>query len=373
MRSLWRPTFLRAFAAAAFVTAAGTAAGADAGLPDEASTPPVKAPNGREVRIPLWATRPGQLVDVGGYRLNLYCFGSGSPTIVLLSGAAWGAVGFAGIQPALAANNRVCSYDRAAVNFSDIGPIERPPDQDLRDLRALLERARLSPPYVLVGWSAGGMLARSYALAHPGEVAGLLTIDGSAFDYEPLPAVDADDWRRRALALFRKCKAAAESQDWKNDPAAFEPCRQNVSPLDFVPEMRAALGEYVHDPRVYAHVLHDLEHIAEPAEALRRARHSLGDLPMRLLFAGEHLQRAEQLAGDQLALAQPDYLAAQYKIASWSSRSLVIIVPAAGHGIQLDRPEAVIGQIDELLAEIRRGGTTRARQGGSGASERDSK
>src|SRR5205085_5488011 len=33
-------------------------------------------------------TRPGQLVDVGGFRLNLYCIGSGSPTVVFDSG--WG-------------------------------------------------------------------------------------------------------------------------------------------------------------------------------------------------------------------------------------------------------------------------------------------
>src|SRR5438477_8420094 len=32
--------------------------------------------------------RPGQLVDAGGFRLNLYCMGSGSPTVVFDPG--WG-------------------------------------------------------------------------------------------------------------------------------------------------------------------------------------------------------------------------------------------------------------------------------------------
>jgi hypothetical protein len=31
-------------------------------------------------------TQPGQLVDVGGFRLNLYCLGSGSPTVIFDSG-----------------------------------------------------------------------------------------------------------------------------------------------------------------------------------------------------------------------------------------------------------------------------------------------
>ncbi|HKI25484.1 MAG TPA: hypothetical protein VKA07_04120, partial [Candidatus Sulfotelmatobacter sp.] len=32
--------------------------------------------------------QPGQLVDAGGFRLNLYCMGSGSPAVVFDSG--WG-------------------------------------------------------------------------------------------------------------------------------------------------------------------------------------------------------------------------------------------------------------------------------------------
>jgi len=46
--------------------------------------------------------RPGQLVDVGGFRLNLYCMGSGSPTVVFDSG--WGdwAPAWSKVQPQVA-------------------------------------------------------------------------------------------------------------------------------------------------------------------------------------------------------------------------------------------------------------------------------
>ena len=46
----------------------------------------------RNVALPDYASRPGQMVDVGGYRLNLYCMGRGAPTVMLLSGGGWGAV-----------------------------------------------------------------------------------------------------------------------------------------------------------------------------------------------------------------------------------------------------------------------------------------
>src|SRR5579864_4238701 len=69
--------------------------------------------------------RPGQLVDAGGLRLNLYCMGSGSPAVVFDSG--WGdwAPAWSKVQPEIAQWTRACSYDRAGTCFSDPGPMPR--------------------------------------------------------------------------------------------------------------------------------------------------------------------------------------------------------------------------------------------------------
>src|SRR5215204_7830874 len=56
---------------------------------------------------------PGQLVDVGGHRLHLYCTGSGSPTVVLEPGAGMSFATMGWIAPAVAHDTRVCVYDRA--------------------------------------------------------------------------------------------------------------------------------------------------------------------------------------------------------------------------------------------------------------------
>src|SRR5580658_3853907 len=67
-------------------------------------------------------THTQQLVKIDtGRRLNLYCLGSGSPTVVFDSGvtddtSVWGLV-----QPVIAQATRTCSYDRAGVGFSDAG------------------------------------------------------------------------------------------------------------------------------------------------------------------------------------------------------------------------------------------------------------
>ena len=102
-------------------------------------TPAVSAAqaNGTDVGAPL-----GRLVDIGGRKLHLHCIGAGSPTVVLESGASAFAVDWALVQPEVAKTNRVCSYDRAGMGWSDAGEPERA-DRVVRDLhRFWMPRAR---------------------------------------------------------------------------------------------------------------------------------------------------------------------------------------------------------------------------------------
>src|SRR5687767_3970046 len=56
---------------------------------------------------------PGQMVDVGGYRLHITCVGTGSPTVVIDAGwGDWSATWSSWVQPEVAKTTRVCTYDR---------------------------------------------------------------------------------------------------------------------------------------------------------------------------------------------------------------------------------------------------------------------
>src|SRR3989304_1522946 len=56
---------------------------------------------------------PGQMVDMGGYKMHLYCTGVGSPTVILESGVNDFYVSWVKVQPQISKLTRVCSYDRA--------------------------------------------------------------------------------------------------------------------------------------------------------------------------------------------------------------------------------------------------------------------
>ena len=136
---------------------------------------------------------PGQLVDLGGYRLHIHCTGAGSPTVILESGAGEASPMWGWIQPQLATTTQVCAYDRAGFGWSDVGPEPRHAQQIVEELHLLLANGGIDPPYILAGHSLGGELIRLYTHQYPDEVKGLVFIDSSHPDqFERVPALQEE-------------------------------------------------------------------------------------------------------------------------------------------------------------------------------------
>jgi pimeloyl-ACP methyl ester carboxylesterase len=144
----------------------------------------------------------GELVDIGGDRkMYLECKGTGFPTVVLISGTRgahddWTELidpnnpagapkpSESAVFPQLSKFTRVCAYDRPGTTrndntVTDSTPVLQPTtaQQGVSDLHALLNAAKEPRPYVLVGHSWGGLIARLFASRYPDEVAGLVLVD----------------------------------------------------------------------------------------------------------------------------------------------------------------------------------------------------
>jgi pimeloyl-ACP methyl ester carboxylesterase len=108
------------------------------------------------------------------------------------------------IAPAVARDSRVCVYDRAGRGWSDAAA--SPPDgaQIATDLHALLGRAHVPGPYVLAGHSFGGLYVRTYAAKYPEQVAGLVLVDSTAADSQPVspPAAGSYSVLKHVSSLF---------------------------------------------------------------------------------------------------------------------------------------------------------------------------
>ena len=120
---------------------------------------------------------PGQLVDVGGHQLHIYCVGEGSPIVVLEAPAGTMSAIWGWVQPQVAKTTRVCSYDRAGLGWSEAGDKPYDPGRVPEELHALLAAAKQPPPYVLVGHSLGASFVRAYAGRYSPDVMALVLVD----------------------------------------------------------------------------------------------------------------------------------------------------------------------------------------------------
>lgn len=151
------------------------------------------------------ASNSGSLVDIGrGRKIYLECRGTGSPTVVLISGTRgahddWTDLidpknpnnapkpGEPAVFPEVSKFTRVCAYDRPGTTLNDdtqtkSTPVQQPTtaQQGIEDLHAVLIASREPAPYVLVGHSWGGLIARLFASTYPDEVAGLVLVDSAS-------------------------------------------------------------------------------------------------------------------------------------------------------------------------------------------------
>lgn len=102
---------------------------------------------------------------------------SGRPVVILESGAGEGLDTWKPVFAEIARVAPVVAYDRRGLGQSTPDSVRPTLRRVAQSLRALLVRLDISPPYILVGHSWGGLLVRAYFDQHPQEVAGLVFLD----------------------------------------------------------------------------------------------------------------------------------------------------------------------------------------------------
>jgi pimeloyl-ACP methyl ester carboxylesterase len=311
--------------------------------------------------------RPGRLVDAGGFRLNLYCMGNGSPTVVFDSG--WGdwAPAWSKVQPQIAKWTRACSYDRAGTGFSDPGPMPRTSVRIAEELRTALHRAGIAGPYILVGSAFGGDNVRTFADLYMREVAGLVMVDADSDDVGP-EALREEAHRAHASipSDLRDCRNAIAGH--KPSPAASpgqpqQTCAQQfffrgLPEAEWSPELNAKVLE-IAQTRLAMYDAYASEMEQTPADEawLQRRRRSFGSRPIRVLTSGNHgVGHLESKPADTPKHVQyeQETTLAQARWLELSSNAKQIFARDSSEYIQFDKPEIVINAIREVYDDARK-------------------
>lgn len=295
----------------------------------------------REQGYPL----PGRLVDMGGYRLHVTDRGQGGPTVVIIPGAGDSSYSWTAVQRELATLTRVVVYDRAGLGSSDPGPAPDP-IRSLAELETLLTSSGVPGPYILVGHSLGGLLARMYAMRYPDQVAGMVFVDST---HEFL----------------------VSDQKFKQGFAAIGIMLRVIKVLSpfgiprFLGEVLKVMPMYP-ERAAYAQQLSGQEYRLWAANAYRNTAREGGLLEMGatagILEAGAGLRKpdAEQPQFGDLpivVLTNPGFgegwIGMHRELAGRSRNSIHRLSDKKGHNLQMLRPDLVIDAVRHVLGEVR--------------------
>ena len=250
-----------------------------------------------------------QILTIGDYQYVMECSGEGSPVVLLLGGRvdAWKQ-----IQTEINRFTRTCVFDHMG---SSTQPLTA--EEIAKNMHTLLESAGMTAPYVPVGFSAGGYIARLFTDFYPNEVAGIALLDSSH-----------EDQNARFLAALPP-RTSDECQELK----------------DYRTELQGP-----HVIPIGSEITLDFD---ASADQVRAVEQNLGNLPLVVLTAG----RSEWLdcfqPGIQQQLDQA-WLDMQDGLASLSTRSTHLMAEGSGHNFA-EQPEMVIDAIQRVVRAARTG------------------
>ena len=125
-------------------------------------------------------------------RIYAVTYGAG-PVVIFESGLGDGIGVWSKVAPNIAQDARVVLYDRAGIeksSFLEKKTQAHTAQMVVNNLQVLLKELHLSPPYILVGHSLGGLYMQFFAREFPNEVKGVVLVDSmSPYQklHDPLP------------------------------------------------------------------------------------------------------------------------------------------------------------------------------------------
>lgn len=312
----------------------------------------------------------GDLVEVNGYAMHLYCVGEGSPTVVFEGGLGSVWLDWSKVQPEVGTFTRACAYDRAGYGWSDPTNADRTATQIARDLHSLLREAGEEEPYILVGHSSGALYIEAFHLLYGDEVSGVVmvdppTIDTPAQSFERLEGED----REFIQGFFDEQSIDSEQRPPLSDglfsimslgaPVGLGRVMINATidqtPYPYLatkdqPYYRAAVSR---TPTLLAYA-QEMARTYDNIDYMRENRRAF-DVPLVVISRGISATYDDPFAdttNEQQRLAEISlraHWAALEELANTSEDGLFVVAEGSGHYIPVIAPQVIVDAVRDLV------------------------
>ena len=269
-------------------------------------------------------TAPGELVDVGGYRVHLYCTGMGSPTVLIVGGFSFD---WELVQPTIAKLTRVCTYDVSGTAWSDPGPSLQCLDR-VNEVHNLVGKARIERPFVFVGFSIGALVGRRYTSLYPGDVVGMVIVDHAFLprnkeSFSPQSGGIPQPGSDSPPVLIEKTPIVLSTED--------------TSDFQKLPERVQQLQRWAESRKPALATAETAENCVSELNRKMQSSRPLGHMPLVVISTGN---------------SSAGYAELQQELLSLSTNSQQLTADRSFHSVEIDQPEVVISGIKKVLRAI---------------------
>ncbi len=264
-----------------------------------------------------------EMVGIGTHRLQVHVEGDGTPAVVFDTGLGDRLDKLAPLQERIARVTKMVTYNRAGYGQSEPGPLPRDAGREADELKALLEKMSVPPPYVLVGHSLGGLNVQVFASRHPEDVAGLVLLDPPPLSF--ILGEDYVDLQEMANGMTAEWQGIADAGANSSDPG--EKARAGFFRM-LASEHREMLGE---------------------SARLVGAISTFGDMPLVVIAA----EKPNPAFGEIAEEYQKYWVEQSRALTARSSDGRFVLAEGASHHLYVDAPDLVADTILSVVQEAR--------------------
>ncbi len=297
---------------------------------------------------------PGYFVKVNKRKLHFVRKGEGESAIILISGIGGTSLEWNEVQNKLSKISDVISFDRPGYGWSESTYKNRSIENLSQELRELIVKLKIFPPYILIGHSLGGLIARYYTNNFSSEVGGLILLDPMHEDEltDRFPKENKFLWNKslnsnRIISLLSFFGIPGFLNKSKFLPVEF---RKSLTKLP--DKIRKNITAFYLNSISMKTLVREMKAMKKSYDQIRNTG-SLGKIPLVVIKHGINDSRFNNLTKEKKERIESLFNEVQLETSKLSDNGKLITADKSGHYIHIDQPDLVVETAKNIIEEIK--------------------